>query len=258
MNNRNKKTLINAIIGIFSIALLVGAAFAFAPGVLDVRGTVNIAVPEYVVWTNVEGGPGFIFGPGVTPSNPTVTPSTPTAAPSTPTVTPSTSTYPATAPPETVPVTYPPEPTGPEIIPDPAFVGFAPLGGESGATHSAEIVDARGQTNQRIEWNINFYQGGFADITATVTNQSALHDAVITYMNISWFDEDMANIFGDSLTVRNFTDSFVGTILAPGGSTSVVLAVDWDGTVPDGFVASNDGYTFVNTFFIEFGYELAH
>jgi len=217
---KNKKTLINTIIGVFAITFLVGAAYAFAPGILDVRGTVNIAVPDYVVWTNVEGGDNFHFGPGIIPDPPDYD-------------------------------------GGPGEGVEPV-IGFTPFGAEFGATHNAIIVDARGRTNQLIEWNIYFYQGGFADITATVTNQSALHAAIITNMNISWGDEDFANTFGDSLTVRNFTGSFVGTTLAPGESTTVYLAVDWDGTVPDGFVASNDDYTFVNTFLVEFDYELAH
>ena len=194
MRNRNK--LVNTLLGVFAVIFLIGAAFAFAPGILDVTGTVNVAIPNYVVWTDVEAGPGF------------------------------------------------------ELI--------QPLGWEFGATHSAEIVDARDQTNQRIEWNINFYEEGFADITATATNESTIHSAIITNVDYGWDDEYIAYDFGNSLVFDVVTSSFVGTTLAPGASATVTLSVDWDGTVPEDFEASDVyEYTFVNTFFIEFDYELA-
>jgi len=205
MNNKNKKILVNAIIGVFAITFLVGAAFAFAPGILDVRGAVNIAVPDYVVWSNVEAGPGF---------------------------------------------SYPDELSVPDALP------ITAAGWEYGATHSAVIVEAGGRTNQRIEWNINFYQAGFADITATVTNESALHSAIITNVNFGWGDEDITNNFGDRLIFDVITGSFIGTTLAPGASATVTLSVEWDGTLPAGSIASDDVYIFVNTFFIEFDYEL--
>ena len=192
MRNRNK--LVNKLVIAFMFIFLIGAAFAFAPGILDVTGTVNIAIPDYVTWTNVEAGPGF------------------------------------------------------ELI--------TPLGWEFGATHTAEIVDARERTNQRIEWTINFSEEGFADITATATNESALHSAVITDLTYGWTDDDIADDFG--LTVDVITTSFVGLTLAPESSAAVTLSVEWDGTIPLGFEGSDtDEYTFINTFFIEFDYELA-
>ena len=191
MKNKN---LVNKLVIGFSLLFLIGAVFAFTPGILDVTGTVNIANPGYVVWTNVEAGPGF------------------------------------------------------ELI--------NPFGWEFGATHTAEIVDARGRTNQRIEWTINFSEEGFADITATATNESSLHSAVIANLSYGWNDEDIAHDFGLSIDV--LTPSFVGLTLAPKTSATVTISITWDGTIPLEFVPSGtDGYTFVNTFFIEFDYELA-
>jgi len=195
MKNRNK--LINTLVIAFMVVFITGAAFAFAPGILDVTGTVNIAVSDYIVWTNVEAGPDF------------------------------------------------------ELI--------IPVGGEFGATHSAEIVDARDRTNQRIEWTINFSEPGelaFAEITATATNQSALHAVTITDLSYGWDDDEIADDFGLIFDVT--TDSFVGLTVAPGAEATLFLSVIWDGVIPPDFEGSaTDGYTFVNTFFIEFDYELA-
>jgi len=191
MKNRNK--LINTLVIAFILVVGAGAAFAFAPGILDVTGTVNIAIPDYIVWTNVEAGPDF------------------------------------------------------ELI--------NPLGWEFGATHTAEIVDARERTNQRIEWTINFSEPGFADITATATNESALHPATITNLTYGWDDDQIVEDFG--LSVDVITGSFVGLTLAPEASATVTMSVEWDGTIPLGFEGSDtDEYTFINTFFIEFDYEL--
>ena len=193
MRNRNK--LVNKLVAAFAVVFVIGAAFAFAPGILDVTGTVNVAVPDYVIWDDVVAGPGF------------------------------------------------------ELLPPPP-------GWEYGATHTAQIVDARDRTDQRIEWTINFSEAGFADITATARNESALHSATITDLTYGWDDAGIANDFG--LTVDVITSSFVGLILAPEATATVTMSVEWDGTIPAGFEGSaTDEYTFVNTFFIEFDYELA-
>jgi len=43
------------------LTFVVGAAFAFAPGIIDINGRVNLAAQDdlYVVWTDVIGGPDF-------------------------------------------------------------------------------------------------------------------------------------------------------------------------------------------------------
>ena len=191
---KNRKILINNLVIAFTVTFLVGAAFAFTPGIIDVTGTVNVANLGYVVWTNVEAGPNF------------------------------------------------------ELI--------TPFGWEYGATHRAQIVNARDRTNQRIEWTINFIEPGFADITATATNESALHAATITNLSYGWADSNIANDFGLSIDV--ITTAFIGLTIAPESSATVTMSISWDGTIPLGFEATGtDGYSFVNTFFIEFDYELA-
>jgi len=235
---KNKNTLTNTIIGVFATVLLVGAAFAFAPGILDVSGTVNIASPDYLVWSNVQPGGGNLMIPTDPTLGSTHSSEPPTLPPPEP-----------TDPPHPPDPTDPPHPTGPE----PTGPGLGPLPNSleiGGASHSAEIVAAGGRTNQRIEWNINFYSAASPEITATVTNESARNSAVITNVNIGWDNENFAN---DRLSF-DYTDSFVGTILAPGESTSVTFSVAWDGTVPAGFEGLSE---LVNTFFIEFNYELA-
>lgn len=197
---RNKNKLVNTLVGAFAVIFFAGVAFAFAPGIIDINGTVNIATPEYVTWTNVEAGPGLTF---VNPNDPD------------------------------------------------------PEGWEYGATHTAQIVDERGRTNQRIEWDIYFTEEGFADITATATNESALHSAIISNLNYGWLDVPFdAAEFGLDLAV--VTTSFVGTVLTPEATATVSLSVEWDGTVPDWFVIDEDeGFELATTFFIEFDYELA-
>ncbi|MCL1990598.1 MAG: hypothetical protein FWG67_06890 [Defluviitaleaceae bacterium] len=186
MRNRNK--VINTLVMAFSLVFLVGAAFAFAPGILDIAGTVNVAAPEYVVWSNVVAGPGF------------------------------------------------------ELL--------RPEGWENNATHTAQIVDARGRTNQRIEWAISFTDAGFADITAAATNESSLHAITITELTHAWSDDELAAAYG--LTVDLITTAFVGTTLAPGASAIATVSVEWDGSIP-----TSDDEPAVNTFIMEFDYELA-
>jgi hypothetical protein len=53
-----KKRLINFSI-IFALTFLTGAALAFASGILDVAGRINLVAPAYVVWTEVYTGDGF-------------------------------------------------------------------------------------------------------------------------------------------------------------------------------------------------------
>jgi len=55
---RRKKRLAGLAIA-FMLTFVVGAAFAFAPGALDIVGTVNITTPEnYVEWHSVDYGDG--------------------------------------------------------------------------------------------------------------------------------------------------------------------------------------------------------
>ena len=191
MRNRNK--LVNKLVITLTLVFAAGAAFAFAAGILDVAGTVNIAVSDYVVWTYVEAGPDFNL--------------------------------------------------------------INSRRGELGATHTAEIVDVRGRTNQRIEWTVNFSEPGewaHADITATATNVSAIHSAIITNVTYGWNDDNgVVDDFG--LLVYIIPNTFLGVTLAPEASASVLISASWDGIIPPEAEAAD----FTNTFFIEFDYELA-
>ena len=203
MKNRNRNKLMNTIIGAFALVFLVGVAFAFGPGILDIAGTVNIAAPDYVVWSNVEAGPNFQLI----------------------------------------------EPTGFEI----------------GASHSARIVDARGRTSQRIEWNINFSEFpeeldfSFADITATAENQSAMHSAIITSLDYSWYDGRYGRNYSAEDFGLTFIERFpfVGSIIEPGASAMTAIGIRWDGTIPETFqILDTEEYTFAINFIVEFTYEL--
>ena len=181
------------------LTFVVGAAFAFTAGTLDIVGTVNLAEQDYVVWSNVTAGPGFTA-----------------------------------------------------------------LGIEVGATHSAQIVNERGRTDQRIVWNINFSEadGGFAmaAITATATNNSN-QDAIITSVTPVWSWTDVATGFTAADFGLDVTVPAAGLFfapIAPGGTASITVEVEWDGTIPAGFTfdPANE-YTFAAEFTIEFEYAVA-
>jgi hypothetical protein len=52
---KNKKRLTGIVVA-FMLTFIVGSAFAFDPGMLDIVGSVNVAPPEelYIVWSGVE------------------------------------------------------------------------------------------------------------------------------------------------------------------------------------------------------------
>lgn len=62
-NLKNKKKLSN-IAAIFMLTFVIGGAFAFTPGQLDVTGTINLAEQDYVIWYSaVSPNPlGFAVG----------------------------------------------------------------------------------------------------------------------------------------------------------------------------------------------------
>jgi len=149
---------------------------------------------------------------------------------------------------------------------------FTPLSGEVEAIHSAQIVDARGRTRQRIEWNIYFTGPGFAMITATATNEAGVN-ALIDDFTVTWTPA-IAGVgatladFGLTVDPLNLFAGFVGTVIAPGADEIVLIRIDWDGTVPAGFnvpgdnvVRSVDGtdvsFGLAGTFVIEFDYIVA-
>ena len=62
---KNRKRLTTVVIA-FLLTFVVGAAFALNPGILEIRGTVNITAPGalYVVWDSVDdGNPSGLISP---------------------------------------------------------------------------------------------------------------------------------------------------------------------------------------------------
>jgi len=68
-NSRNKKRL-TSLVTAFMLTFVVGTAFAFAPGMLDIGTIINLSAQEdlYVVWSDVTGGPDFQLLSSVTPA----------------------------------------------------------------------------------------------------------------------------------------------------------------------------------------------
>jgi len=202
---RNKKRL-TALVVVFALVFMTGAAFAFAPGSLDIVGTVNITAPDelYVVWETADTGTSL--GPA------------------------------------------------------------QPFGFSWGVDSSvATIEDARGRTDQRIEWDIVFMAPNdgwdvavgeaVAALTATATNNSLTQDAIISGATVSW-SVPAAN-FGLSVDVDDA--AFIGLLVAGATSADLEIEVEWDGTFPAGFF---DGETpgdevFATTLTITFDYDPA-
>ena len=135
----------------------------------------------------------------------------------------------------------------------------------AGATQRARIVDARGRTNQRIEWSVYFsgddmfLGAGVVTLTATAQNvgliPALIDDFDITFnavggFTLADFGLDFQSIGADS--IANFVSS---TPLAPGASRDVQISILWDGTIPTGFAATTStGYQLAATLVIEFDY----
>ena len=67
---KSKKWL-NTLVIAFVMIFGVGAAFAFAPGQVDIAGTINLAAPDdlYVSWVSIDEGPNFTPASGTLHSN---------------------------------------------------------------------------------------------------------------------------------------------------------------------------------------------
>ncbi|MCL2399120.1 MAG: hypothetical protein FWC91_05150 [Defluviitaleaceae bacterium] len=126
--------------------------------------------------------------------------------------------------------------------PDFEFMPIVPAGFEVGAIHSAGIVSERGRTAQRIEWEMTFFEEGFAAITASVRNHS-FHPVIITGANAEWVNTALSGVsaadFG--LMVDLSTGGFVNTVLPPNETTQMTAMVMWDGTIPAGFTFPTGG-----------------
>ena len=180
---KNKKRLTTLVV-VFMLVFVVGAAFAFDPGILDVRGTVNVAAPDelYVVWDEADTG-----------------------------------------------------------------VDFAAFGFSWRAESDATIVDARGRTDQRIEWVVTFaapdddvpnaLDPSEAVLTAFARNDSLLLDADITAGSVTWTTPPPAG-FGLTHTVDD--TAFLGTLTPGALSGPLEVKLEWDGTFPAGFFDNAD------------------
>lgn len=120
---------------------LTGAAFAFAPGMLDIVGQVGITEAGYVQWTMAytqEEGPGRTVGslPGINHN---------------------------------------------DLINAPLFMS----GLEEGVVvNDARLINERGRTNQRIEWDVVFEAGSSARLYLEATNFSETLGAEIREVRI--------------------------------------------------------------------------
>ena len=144
------------------------------------------------------------------------------------------------------------------VVAGDGFQLITPAGAEFGATHTAQIAQARGRTRQRIYWDVRFEEAGFASITATATNESSLHSIYISDVSHRW--EGMQpglteSDFGFLVDIQD--DFFTGAVLLPLASASVIIEVEWTGIYDEDFIFNEDEvFTRVGTLVIEFDYEL--
>ena len=124
--------------------------------------------------------------------------------------------------------------------------GPQPLSGGYQAFHTYQIVDARGRTNQRIEWNVYFTAPGFAMLAATAENTSGVpalvSDPVITFTPVG----------GTAITLTDTPDPnfglsaeevipLAGVINPSGPNSSGMTSIDlfWNGSIPDNFTLTD-------------------
>ena len=187
MRNQGKRKRITALLLVFLLMFLVGAAFAFAPGQLTIGGTVNLD-PDYVIWN-----------------------------------------------------------TATTSVTSPAAITTTTI------TSTAEIVDARGRTDQHINWTINFGSPGVARLDVTALNEHETLPAAVV-LNVANSGPYTNALFGISIG-GNFSTGLPETI-APGAiGLNRYVTVEWDGTVPIGFSPSADNPAF--EFTITFDYTAA-
>lgn len=205
MKNKKRIAVLSVLL---ALTFITGAAFAFAPGRLDLRGNVNLSqmADLYLRWTD-----------------PTVTPigiaSARTNAAGFP--------LEAQAILDTRPVHLPVTPTVVAATATP--VGTFPAPGE--------------RQYQRIEWTPHFVQPGTITLTHTATNASILNNAQVALPTVTAFFAgldgtgapiDVTDALSDfGLTVTITGPAFTQATLAPGATTGDInIAINWDGTMP--------------------------
>jgi len=199
MNNLKNKKRLSVLAISFLLVFVIGAAFAFTPGILDIEGTVSFEY-NYVIWesaTTTASAPGISVGPTMLPAD---------------------------------------TPGGARAIAAPT------------------IVDERGRTDQRIEWDMHFAEPGYATLTAYVENEAAvaalLTNVVITSTLGTWDAAD----FGLTIVVNAGGAAFVPQTLAPEmvHPTPIEVVVTWAGVTPAGFDQETEIPAV--TFTVEFDY----
>jgi len=254
--SRKKKRLVTTAI-VFMLTFVVGAAFAFAPGMLDIVGTVNITTTEdYVRWYTVDYGDGW-RGPGAAPDGITgAWGSLWTEA------------------------NFASIVTTDELRP--VLVD---------AIHADPPIND-GRMLQRITWTMHFDAASIAEygissadparagITATAFNHSP-QDAEISMRPYRWRGTGMTPEAADALAtalglsvdiLEDDTDfPFVGVLASGEESMPLTVNVEWDGSIPEGdipaqirnplYTPENDEPVFLPGFslelIIEFDYVLA-
>jgi hypothetical protein len=100
-----------------------------------------------------------------------------------------------------------------------------------------------GQANKVIAWDIEFGEAGFVTLTTAARNDSGM-DYAITGINVSWWSpygwsnsNDLSEL-GLTVDFGGSDTAFVGATLDADGGLSPLLTieVEWDGTVPPGFI----------------------
>ena len=194
MQNLKNKKKITSLMLTFLLVFVVGTAFAFTSGTLDIEGRVHVS-GGYVKWLEVEPGPGHTFIPATSASQ--------------------------------------------------------------GVTMTTAFADARGRTDQTIVWNMYFTRSGTAEIVATAINDSS-QAATITYVNTVWNMEQGMTLASFGLSEDIIDAAFVGVSIPAGGTSGpLMVEVEWNGTIPAGFVIpAGETYALAGTATITFGYAM--
>jgi len=221
-NMRNKKRLSTLVLA-FLLVFVVGAAFAFAPGHLDIHGNINLQAEGYVVWYStvgtVEDNASFPLLP-----------------------------------------TPPPSPPGGLVGITPLGT---PIGSAQFAEIVDRALPGPNTTSQRIVWDIYFANVGSvpglggatfhrARLTAQARNQgnvpALINNAVVTWEQLDGTVIPTPDLvaLGLTWTIDESLFSGAGNTLPPGDlSDNVIVTVDWTGfpggNAPAGFGPGTTG-----------------
>jgi hypothetical protein len=235
-NIKKKKRLTNFAVGLL-LVFLIGGAFAFLAGVLDVVGDVHVAAPQdlYVVWndTDFTDGNGDTVWGTFTDNDVWDEPNRLVASPW----------WGGrwVAPPNNGDNNNGDNNNNEPRI-SPLFNPTAP------GWHRHEVVDARDRTNQRIYWDIYFYEAGTMTLGAVMMNRAQM-PALVTGVTASWVEiAENPAVGGTPWTAADFglvidpygdLVNFVANLAAfeDGNFWELVpIEIRWDGTLPEGFV----------------------